>query len=1488
MTINISSNISSLNQINSSLNNTSKDKDLSKTVSNLSKVLVSLENNIKEGFTPLTEILRSEAIKILHQLDQTIENCNHKNIDINKIQTIKNKILNIETALVQAPLLDKREILSPDIKSMAFFCDLESPDHNEAIWSMLKDAIVQNVPFVTTRSLIRGTGYSKQSFYDKDIKKIYKEREQFLFKEQGNWDIFQKGEMLVFMPKTHLPDLPAHAKLEAHDLKVDASLLSISMAESLQGPEDVCNIDSFIDLFVEEPKTNKIIHLAGHGYTDMVGALKFDQFGKFLNFLENQRCKGLSIMSCFSGGESFLQSMPDVNTDTATNAASFFTQDRSHKIATLVRSVGDFVAYTHQTADSDLKGFLNVFASYISSSKGQTFNHLKHKIEELEKNKGKRFTNLMQFYPAHGPNTPVGPRALGEGDQGFLLTYAVSKRAEIAANKPFNAPVTKTPAVAGQETAKKEPLENKQVIEVKNSAKLLQIYPLVVNSPIKFMATKSSEASGQNPILLSQGVGSSHHFIKKIDFVEDLSLAEKMNKKNLDASTYLDSVVDFHNQEGYGLDSIYGASGLKKSFFIESTYFPQSEGNLQNIVLFISPNKSYFIAKNEDGYLAARKNKGYSNDFSYSKIGPLSFGILSYETALTTQSSAKALRAMSAGQESEELFIETIQAANYFPEPFLSLFKIENNSIKCVPDFLNVISSLKMDKPELENTIAFLLKHGHSDLAFQLAEKEHLTNPKDFHGNTLLDLAIQADDPDSIKRSLEYCSLDSNLADPSGKTPLQVAICRLKEAYNLQEKGMLQSDKILEKRKQILDLLLAHPSINPEVKSSELRDAFPNREIVLKLLDKGAKIGDYFEYFVGKQDSQSVDMLIELGATPSSSAALEKAAYFNDFSLVQKLLSAGAKVTIEVLNESILRSSPKIVELLLANNSYDLKDTYLGETPMFAALLSGNKKKIDMLKARQAPLQKVFYNKEALTGIFERWLVTNDQLGLSEHLLLQEHFNLTCEWIAYLLKNDFTDLFTTLINRNEIDVNRVENDSAGATLENTSILHFIMEHTSDQNLIQICFDKIVDFNTCDLFNTLVKHGQFELVKIAFEQKGAKLHEIEKSSSPLQSTDLTTELGQQMFKWLIDNGADLNVRDKDGLTPLCHVIASGNLDLVMYCLNKGVNMSLEYFPSYLASAASQKGRNSSEIFKYLFTIAEADINVPTPAGTLFATLVSRGDLELVKWALEQGANVNSAIDKELGVSLINLAAERSDDHDATIVKQLIQAGADSINLSEKAIKNLIQYNDKEILEYCYNHGAAQIIKENTLMGIRASLTFKNADLLQFFLDKCPINSFYSERIQKNLGELAAEGNLVMLKKLFAKEELAIGPKTEIEIAYDSMEEMREQYKHLGVEFEPLILYKPGSFFECAIKAKPSPQKEIIRFLLKHDDDPHQRIDGAPAIYFAVNLGDPELIKMLIDRGAGADIHEINEKTGLTALELARNTNDPAIIALFESF
>jgi len=457
--------------------------------------LKDLDLHSKEGFNPHTQKLKGDVTRVLKDLHHELSSVKTQNASIAKLIE---QIDRIQTSIASAPLEKPKIPLK-----IGFFCDLDNDDYNGAITSRLTLSLQQNLPFITTRSMLRATGMTE--------KKVVEESqalEELLLKTQEDYEIFQQfdlesgNEFFLFLPKTLEPAHTGMHKLRALDFATDGTLKQVTVMEALQGPTRKGDIKAFGRLFTRNPKVDKIFYLAGHGSNTYVGALKQEHYLEFLEILRAQRCKGLSITSCSSGGESSKLNIPQEHKG----------QDLPYTI--IVRSIGGFPTYSGQKAEENLKEFYDEFAAFLESPQAETIPRVRKFVEKIEAGSGKSHVNLMKVYFAHSAGVPGGFRPVGEHGLGFALTYAVLQGHQI---------------------------DRKEAIQVKDK-EFLEVHPLVTSTPVIF--TK------KDPILLSMLPGKGHHFLQamKLDqmpvrlFIKKTAEFHMLNATDADKAFFIGSL----------------------------------------------------------------------------------------------------------------------------------------------------------------------------------------------------------------------------------------------------------------------------------------------------------------------------------------------------------------------------------------------------------------------------------------------------------------------------------------------------------------------------------------------------------------------------------------------------------------------------------------------------------------------------------------------------------------------------------------------------------------------------------------------------------------------------------------------------------------------------------------------------------------------------------------------------------------------------------
>jgi hypothetical protein len=303
---------------------------------------------------------------------------------------------------------------------VSFFCDIDVSDFNGFTSSGIQLSIEQEIPFITTRSLLRG-GKSRET--------RTREFEELILKQISKWEIYQfcdsehGEEFFVFLPFSLFPDKQGIEKLKALGFVTDGSLKKASIREAFQVPKGKNNIDALFNLFEKESNVNKLLHLVGHGLEDHVGGLNKENYQKLVTFLEPQNCRAFIVSSCHSAGKNSRLNFPNASQERP--IPRFEEQGQGPSFPIILRSLGDFPVFTGHNAEKNLSLLFKELALFLESSKPATVSGLRSVLKKVEQGVSKGPQNFIQVY-FPSANTYRGFRPIDE-QNGHSLTYCIVK-----------------------------------------------------------------------------------------------------------------------------------------------------------------------------------------------------------------------------------------------------------------------------------------------------------------------------------------------------------------------------------------------------------------------------------------------------------------------------------------------------------------------------------------------------------------------------------------------------------------------------------------------------------------------------------------------------------------------------------------------------------------------------------------------------------------------------------------------------------------------------------------------------------------------------------------------------------------------------------------------------------------------------------------------------------------------------------------------------
>ncbi len=1501
-----------INKLNTDVNESKTNFSIIPAVEKILGQISNLVNQQKQ--LPLT--LNREIFQFLNNVDIELK----KRLSNKDINEISKKILTIQNLL--GPEVTQLEQNPSKIGyTLAILLNTDEPDFNSAILKQAKNFLMQNFPFITTRSVIM----AQENFNGENSITQKMEFENVLLTNQSEWDLYELtdgSEIVLFLPKKLLPEKQGAEKLKALDFVSDSKeIRRVAPEEIFRSKDGAKTVDSLIKFFDKNPKVNKIFDITGHGDASHVGSLEKGNYKKFLSFIEQQKCKCLVITSCEAGGRSSLLNMPPKAQDDR-----FIEDKRGHPFLTIVRSLGDFPVTTEQTAETDNWQFFGELSQFIEV-KDQTNQSLR---KVFVYSKAQRVNNeLLQpqyaksYFP-HSSNIPGGFRGIGEKENGISLTYHFCKLYELAEQKPFSN-ISSLPFIK---------IENKNYIET---------YPLIINATIVFHI--------RNPILISMTPGKAHHFFNHIiPFETPLHTPLKFLKETAELQARSISVT--------------------KAFFIQKL---DSDSPYHEVAILIAPKKYFFVAKLNAGYQLFTSND--KNQLLGKDITSLQHALFCLTASELTKSSDEALRSTTGGLESEAMFSEVFHKSKFFSnkpsseEAILNLlidFKDGN-----VEKILKLVSNLKEE--EKKSIVFYLLEIKKNEIALKIIEQEKIDpNSKNVMGTSLISAALQNND-DSLIDYLINKKVDLNVHDPFNhlKTPLHQMVAIGKEnlitrVINNPEINLdinaLDSFKLSP-----LFYALDNPA-NFKILAHRSDLNFGAFTVLSSLI--------YNNRHHKKDITSQINTLIEAKIDPNKGnpSAFILAIESRDSVLIKKLIDAGATPferdqggSVPFI-QAILKSSPEVIELLLKHPQCDLSVLDArGMNPLLAALYTENQHLLAILEQKNINIPPSLSQQgmECLDIALKRLNLRRDDNGFDQllkfkktphpeldslliNLQIKENPDRLAEWIikghlnpnceVNIGQNKLMSFFEFIASQQRNQFEKYKNlilvsleHGAGVGRSLGSVTSPVVQAASSKQweLVKMIMENAKDLSDLNdpkrLLDEIITSKDFELIKLAcqkltsFKIDVRKLHPLDQASQ-----NLTTDSSSEIFIWLFEQGhGDLNtIHGKAKTTPFYNVVKSGNFLLVEYCLGKNaeINLADSRLLNPLETASSLKNDPEGKIFKLLVN-SGGDLNAIRSGTSPFATLVSSAKWDLIEWALSKGAKINDPDFKGRHTPLMNAIGRRDAPR---IFEELIKAGGniDEDNEIEPLLSQAIFTGDVELVKFCLSKGA-KLENEEAQDGafLRAILSGKT-EMVQFLRDKQ--FKFDSKILNSSLTlEGYERGGIAMLKKTFDYDpSLKLSPNIKaklwrIVIEHNDREAidlllnkpdfrdpalLNEDLLLLIIDndladlFEifskhPAIAQNSDALFSQALTSKNRPRLRIIEKLLKLGCKPEQAIiinksRKTTPIYISVENNHIELVKLLLKAGIKKSIFTKDSASQNSALDLAEKNMSAEILNLLK--
>ena len=145
-----------------------------------------------------------------------------------------------------------------------------------------------------------------------------------------------------------------------------------------------------------------------------------------------------------------------------------------------------------------------------------------------------------------------------------------------------------------------------------------------------------------------------------------------------------------------------------------------------------------------------------------------------------------------------------------------------------------------------------------------------------------------------------------------------------------------------------------------------------------------------------------------------------------------------------------------------------------------------------------------------------------------------------------------------------------------------------------------------------------------------EEHGSDVKTVDKVDNTLLHLAMEKEVNLAVVKYLVSQGADVNVKNKWGKTPLYEAALNGNIEIVKFLVAEGADVNAK--DSNGITSLQMAARTNVDVVKFLVSEG-ADIHIQNEAGwTPLHWAVDDGDIEIVKFLVSEGADVHAKISK----------------------------------------------------------------------------------------------------------------------------------------------------------------------------------------------------------------------------------------------------------------